>query len=346
MAKWLDVDGTQGEGGGQILRTSLALSLVTGTPFRLHGVRAGRAKPGLLRQHLTAIRAAAAVGDAEVEGDAIGSKEVSFRPRGLRGGDHRFAVGTAGSATLVFQTVLPALLAAPEPSSLVLEGGTHNSAAPPYDFLEKVHLPLLRRMGARVGTHLERRGYYPAGGGRFTARVEPAGPLRPLDLPARGEIARRTARVCLANLDGAIGSRETGMLRKLLPADLWTFHAEVETDGRGPGNVVLLEVEAEHVTEVFAAFGSLGVRAEQVAQSAVEEYRAWLAADVPVGAHLADQLLIPLAMAGGGSFRTLPPTRHTLTNRDVVGLFLPDRPIEIEVAGSAATISVRARAAA
>jgi len=141
------IDGSKGEGGGQVLRTSLALSLVTGTPFTMTNVRAGRARPGLLRQHLTALKAAEAVGAAEVSGAALGSKEVTFRPRALAAGNYHFAVGTAGSATLVLQTVLPALLMAPTPSTLVLEGGTHNPTAPPFDFLKKAYLPLLRRMG-------------------------------------------------------------------------------------------------------------------------------------------------------------------------------------------------------
>jgi RNA 3'-terminal phosphate cyclase (ATP) len=342
VAKVLDIDGSQGEGGGQVLRTSLTLSLTTGTPFRIHGVRAGREKPGLLRQHLTALQAAQAVGDAEVEGAQIGSREVAFRPRALRGGEHRFAVGGAGSATLVFQTVFPALLHAKEKSALVLEGGTHNPWAPPFDFLERSYLPLVRRMGARVETALDRRGYYPAGGGRSTATVHPNGALLPLDLPSRGAIRRRRAVVVLANLDPRIGEREAETLRSLLPADVWPPVEVVhERDGRGPGNVVLLEVEAEHVTEVFVAFGEKEVRAETVARTAVDEYRAWLAADVPVGPHLADQILLPLALSGSGSFRTLPPTRHTRTNCDVIRRFLPHVAIDAEEDPTTATLRVR-----
>jgi RNA 3'-terminal phosphate cyclase (ATP) len=335
----LDIDGSMGEGGGQILRTSLALSLVTGRAFRLRNVRARREKPGLRRQHLAALRAAAEVGEAEVSGDEVDSREVSFRPTVLRGGRRRFAVGTAGSATLVFQTVLPALLVAKEPSDLSLEGGTHNPWAPPYDFLEKAFLPLLRRMGARVETRLEIRGYEPAGGGLFSATIEPA-PLRPLVLERRGDVRRRRARVVLANLASHIADREMQVLERALPADLWTFEREVEGDRRGPGNVVILEVEAEHVTEVFTAFGRLGVPAEAVARTALEEMGPWLASDVPVGPHLADQLLLPLALAGSGSFRTLPPTRHALTNRDVISLFLPGSTPAIEVHDGWARVSL------
>jgi RNA 3'-terminal phosphate cyclase (ATP) len=324
MASLIELDGSQGEGGGQILRTALSLSLVTGRPFRIQHVRAGRERPGLLRQHLAAIRAAASVGRADVTGDAIGSSEVAFAPKALVGGEHRAAVGGAGSATLVFQTILPALLLAKEPSSVILEGGTHNPSAPPYDFLERSFLPVLRRIGARVETRLERRGYYPAGGGRFTARIEPRAEPVPLDLSARGEIRARRARVLLANLDPHIASREESRLRKLLPADLWTFDRENESDGRGPGNAILLEVESERSSEIFTGFGRYSASAERVAEEAVEEMREWLAADVPVGSHLADQLLLPLALFAGGTFRTLRPTRHAKTNADVIARFLPD----------------------
>ncbi|HEX8697393.1 MAG TPA: RNA 3'-terminal phosphate cyclase, partial [Myxococcaceae bacterium] len=184
------IDGSKGEGGGQVLRTSLALSLVTGTPFQMVNVRAGRAKPGLLRQHLTALKAAAEVGAAEVTGAELGSRELTFKPRALSPGNYFFAVGTAGSATLVLQTVLPALMVASGPSTLMLEGGTHNPAAPPFDFLKKAYLPLVRRMGPEVEAVLDRPGFFPAGGGKFRVDVKPA-PLKPLHLMERGRVLRR-----------------------------------------------------------------------------------------------------------------------------------------------------------
>src|SRR5262249_21779317 len=148
----ITIDGSFGEGGGQILRTSLALSLVTGQPFHIEKIRAGRKQPGLLRQHLTAVKAAAQISQAQVEGEKIGSTQLTFAPGSLMAGEYAFAVGTAGSATLVLQTILPALLRANAPSRLTLEGGTHNPFAPPFNFLTKAFLPLIRRMGARVET--------------------------------------------------------------------------------------------------------------------------------------------------------------------------------------------------
>src|SRR5262245_8861795 len=164
----LIIDGSFGEGGGQILRTALGLSLVTGVPFRIEKIRAGRQKPGLMRQHLTAVNAAAQVGQAEVIGASVGSQELTFTPGKISPGDYTFAVGTAGSATLVLQTVLPALLTAAQPSFLTLEGGTHNPHAPPFDFLARAFLPLIGRMGPSVTATLIRPGFYPAGGGQFT----------------------------------------------------------------------------------------------------------------------------------------------------------------------------------
>src|SRR6185369_8211050 len=172
--KMIALDGSQGEGGGQILRSALALSLVTGTPFRIDNIRARRARPGLMRQHLTAVEAAAAVGAARTSGAALGSRSLTFAPTTVKAGEHTFSVGTAGSATLVLQTVLPSLLTADRPSSLVLEGGTHNPSSPPFDFLAKAFLPIVAGMGAQVEATLERPGFYPAGGGRFRVTVAPA----------------------------------------------------------------------------------------------------------------------------------------------------------------------------
>src|SRR5277367_281638 len=170
----ITIDGSAGEGGGQILRSALALSLCSGTPVRITAIRAGRARPGLMRQHLTALRAAVLVGLADVSGDEIGAREVVFQPRGAEPGAYAFNVGSAGSTTLVLQTVLPALLAASGPSQILLEGGTHNPMAPPFEFLDRAFLPLIARMGPRVTATLEARGFYPAGGGRLRVSVEPA----------------------------------------------------------------------------------------------------------------------------------------------------------------------------
>ena len=335
----ISIDGSHNEGGGQILRTALSLSLCTRTPFRIENIRAGRKQPGLQRQHLAAVRAAAEVGKADVSGDALGSQQLTFVPKDIAPGEYKFSVGTAGSTTLVLQTVLPALMLASNPSSLTLEGGTHNTAAPPYDFLAKTFVPTLKRMGAEVDMKLLTYGFYPAGGGIMKVTIQAPSRLGRLELTSRGNPGERTARVLIANLPRHIAERELAVIAERLswpPASL-----KIETvSSRGPGNVVLIEVESEHITEVFTGFGERGVHAEIVAEKVVQEARRYLASEAAVGEHLADQLLAPMALAKGGVFTTFPPSRHMQTNIDTIRQFLsteirvhsePDRICTVEI---------------
>jgi RNA 3'-terminal phosphate cyclase (ATP) len=318
----LTIDGSSGEGGGQILRTALALATVTGKPFQIEKIRAGRPKPGLLRQHLTAVNAAAEISGAAVSGVELGSGALTFTPGQVRAGEFAFAVGTAGSATLVLQTVLPALLTAPAPSRLVLDGGTHNPTAPPFDFLTKSFLPLINRMGPTVTAELERPGFYPAGGGRFTVSIAPVPRVLPLDLVERGAIRDLRARAIVANLPRSIGEREVKVIGKLLSLAPKSLVVEEVRRAHGVGNVAMVEVETDHHTEVFTGFGEVAVRAEAVATKVAQEARAYIASGVPVSRYLADQLLIPIALADAGRFRTGPLSRHTTTNIEVVRQFL------------------------
>jgi RNA 3'-terminal phosphate cyclase (ATP) len=321
----IHIDGSVGEGGGQILRSALALSMVTGKPFRIEKIRAGREKPGLLRQHLTAVNAAAAICSAHVEGAAISSRELSFTPGEINAGDYSFAVGSAGSTTLVLQTVLPALLCAGAPSSLTLEGGTHNPHAPPLDFLERAFVPLIARMGPSVDVAMERAGFFPAGGGRFFVNISPAPKLSPLHIRERGEIKRKLAKAVIAALPGDIAKRELARIEKVMG---WTgdeLQIRQLPDEWGPGNVLTLEIESEHVIDVFTGFGMKGVTAEAVAEHAMQDARRYIAADVPVGECLADQLMLPMALAGESSFVTSELTRHSTTNIEVIRMFLPVR---------------------
>ena len=315
------IDGSFGEGGGQILRTSLALSLVTGKPFSIHNIRAGRKKPGLMRQHLTAVNAAAEIGQAAIEGNRIGSQAFTFEPEMIRPGNFHFAIGSAGSCTLVFQTILPALIIAGGPSEIILEGGTHNPFAPPFDFLEKAFLPVINRMGPEVDAVLEKPGFYPAGGGRFKVSINPAG-LHRFDLLERGNIINKTARAFVANLPVNIANRELEVIREKLEWDRELLKAVEVENSQGPGNILTVEVESDNITEVFTGFGEKGISAEKVAKRAVKSVREYLDFNVPVGRYLADQLLIPMALAGGGKFRTLSPTRHTKTNIEIIKKFL------------------------
>jgi RNA 3'-terminal phosphate cyclase (ATP) len=318
----ITIDGSYGEGGGQILRTSLALSLVTGHPFKIVNIRSGRKKPGLLRQHLTAVNAATEVGAAVVKGNEMGSGELTFEPKAIRPGEYHFAIGTAGSATLVLQTVLPALITADGPTKLVLEGGTHNPYAPPFDFLVKSFLPVLSKMGPTVTAILDRPGFYPAGGGRFTVEIDPVKSLSRIDLMDRGKIVRQEGVAIVSQLPRKIGDRELAVLKEKLSWEDEALKVEEVRNPRGPGNILMVIVESEHVTEVFTGFGERGVVAEHVAGSVIKPVREYIASGVPVGRYLADQLMIPMALAGGGEFMSLPLSRHSTTNIEVLKKFM------------------------
>jgi RNA 3'-terminal phosphate cyclase (ATP) len=312
------VDGARGEGGGQVLRTALAISLLTGEPVTVENIRAGRKRPGMMRQHLTAVRLAADVGNASVEGAEPGSQELVFRPRAVQGGDYTASVGTAGSATLVLQTVLPALLTAPSRSTLVLEGGTHNPLAPPFDFLALAFLPIVNRMGPRVEADLQRPGYAPAGGGRMRVTVEPVSRLSRIELLERGNLQRYSARAVVAGLSPEIAKRELAVLERRLGWTEDVLKVMQRPDAEGPGNVLVATLESSLVTEVVTGFGEKGRSAESVAEQVATEVQAYLEANVPVGSHLADQLLILLALTGSGVFRTLELSSHARTQLELL----------------------------
>jgi len=322
MGDFLELDGSEGEGGGQVLRAALSLSMRTGRPFNIVNIRAKRKTPGLMRQHLAAVQAAAAICHAVVEGEQAGSQTLSFVPSKIQGGEYRFTIGTAGSCTLVFQTILPALLKADSASRIVLRGGTHNPLSPPFHFLERAFLPLLRRMGAEVSLQLNRHGFYPAGGGEFTAQIQPAA-LQPLHLEQRGGRLNAYGESLVAALPIHIARRELEVVRKRMGWSEEQLLLRGLSNDQGPGNALLLTLEHEAVTEVFTGFGEKGVTAEAVAEKTVEATRRYLASGAAVGPHLADQLLLPLALAGGGSFTTLAVSQHTLTNAAVIRRFLP-----------------------
>jgi RNA 3'-terminal phosphate cyclase (ATP) len=319
--KMIDIEGSQGEGGGQILRSSLSLAICTQQPFRIANIRANRDKPGLMRQHLTAVKAAAEICDATVIGAELGSRELTFRPGKLSAGAYSFAIGTAGSCTLVLQTVLPPLLTASAPSTVRITGGTHNKSSPPFDFLQRAFLPLLGRMGANVAIELVAPGFYPRGGGEIRVTVTPAARLSPIEIHRRGERVRAYAEAYVAALPIHIGQRELEVIGERLGWPAEQLFLRGLSNDVGPGNVVTITLEHEHVTEVITGFGERGVRAETVATSAADEARDYLTATAPVGEHLADQLLLPMVLAGGGSFITTTVSQHVRSNAIVLEKF-------------------------
>ena len=316
----IEIDGSEGEGGGQVVRNALALALVTGQPFRIANIRGGRDKPGLMRQHLTAVEAACAIGRAECDGVAVGSSEIVFRPGNVRSGEYHFAVGTAGSTGLVLQTILMPLLLADGPSRLVLEGGTHNMMAPPFDFIERVFLPILNRMGPRVEARLVRHGFYPRGGGRIEVDIAPA-PLTPIECVERGGLRRVSATALIAGLPFDIADRELKTARKLLDWPEEAFAVRRLPEEAGPGNALLLEAEFEEAAEIVTGFGRLGLSAESLAKTAAHRMAGYLASSAFAGPYLADQLLLPFAFAGGGAFTTVKPSQHARTAADIIALF-------------------------
>ena len=318
----INLDGSQGEGGGQILRTSLALSICLGKPFKLEKIRANRRRPGLMRQHLTALNAAAKISNAHVQGGELNSQQLLFCPGEVQPGEYHFVIGTAGSATLVLQTILLPLLFAKGASKITIEGGTHNPLAPPYDFFQYAYLPLLEKMEAKITSTLVRPGYFPVGGGRIEVEVAPTNKLKPLCLIERGEIVEKKIQVSISKLPFHIVERELRILKQKLNWPDNCYETKEITNAHGPGNVISIIVKYENVCSVFTGFGERGVKAEVVADKVAGEALRHIASGVPVQAYLADQLLLPLALARKNEYITATPSRHTTTNIDVIKHFI------------------------
>jgi RNA 3'-terminal phosphate cyclase (ATP) len=241
----------------------------------------------------------------------------------VRSGSYHFAVGTAGSGTLVFQTILPALMTAAGRSEVTIEGGTHNMQAPPLDFLEKAFLPVVNRLGPKIEIRLEKYGFYPAGGGRFTATIEPCERLSTIQLLERGEIERRNAVAIVANLPRGIAQREINTITNLLSWDGECTQIVETRNSVGPGNIVLVELTSSNVTEMFCGFGRIGASAESVASEAADAARSYLVSGAIAGEHLTDQLLLPFALAGRGAFTAEKLNLHSRTNMEIIRRFLP-----------------------
>lgn len=340
----VELDGAAGEGGGQVLRTSLALAMVTGRPLKIRRIRAGRSKPGLMRQHLVCVQAAVEVCGGSAVGAELGSQDLEFMPGPVRAGEYVFRVGTAGSCTLVLQTVLPALMLATGPSTVTLSGGTHNPLAPPFHFLERSFAALVRKLGVGLELELQRMGFFPAGGGEFRARVQPAAKLLPFDVTARGALVEEYAECLAPALPGRVAARELHAVGEALGWTREQLRLPVVRQNEGPGNALMLTLRHEHVTEVVTAFGEKGVSAERVADLALREVRAYRAGEGALGPHLADQWMLPLALAvlqsgRPASFTCTELTGHGSTNMETIAAFLPVR-FETETVDSACKVTV------
>jgi RNA 3'-terminal phosphate cyclase (ATP) len=328
------IDGSYGEGGGQVLRTSLALSAITGRPIRMENIRAGRRKPGLMPQHLTGVRAAARICNAQVKGAKLNSLELTFAPQSApQAGKYTFDVaqvakgGSAGSVSLIFQTVLLPLTLVEGTSRLTLRGGTHVAWSPPYDYLKRVYLPTLARMGVQAKVNIRKWGWYPIGGGEVEATVQGLGKgsLAPIDLRQRDELLRVRGLSASSNLPKHIRVRQEGAALQALRSNGLNARIDViDAPSKGKGTAVFLWAESEHAPAGFTALGELGKPAEQVAEEAAQDLLEFLQADGALERHLADQVVLPMALASGrSSFTTAAVTRHLLTNVWVVNQFFP-----------------------
>jgi RNA 3'-terminal phosphate cyclase (ATP) len=308
----LTLDGSHGEGGGQLLRTALGLAVALRRPVAIHHIRARRPRPGLQPQHLGVVRALAAVSDAVVAGDALDSTGITFTPGALRGGRHRFDIGaergSAGSVSLLFQAVLLPLLLAREPSELTIVGGTHVPWSPTVHYLREVFLPLLGRLGIAADLGLERWGWYPRGGGQVRAVVEPGAAWSGLAWPDRGADPRISGLSAVSRLPVRIAERQrTRALERLAERGLAARIDVAEDAGAlGPGTLIFLAASGERVSGGFSALGRRGVRAEAVADEAVQALLAYLDSGASVDGHLADQLVPFLALARTPSVYTCP----------------------------------------
>ena len=337
MKDFVTIDGSMGEGGGQVLRTSLSLSAITGTEIELVKIRAGREKPGLKRQHLTCVKAVAEICGAKVSEAAVGSMELEFKPGPIKGGDYRFDIGTAGSVTLVAQTVIPVLLKADKPSTVTITGGTHVPFAPIWEFFAETYLPELRRMGVKIESELVQPGFYPAAGGVVKLRVWPFDVTKKIgrfDLRGLGEYRGGKVVGVVSALPEAIADAEVGIVGKQL-ADLNVTREIRTVEAFGPGNYCYVQLDYERCSVVFSSVGTYDKSRKSVANEVVRSVRDFLKAGKACEKHLADQLLLPLNLLVGGcvfydpgrnsrinwSIDVQKETKHYLTNLDVIGAF-------------------------
>jgi RNA 3'-terminal phosphate cyclase (ATP) len=329
---YITVDGSMGEGGGQVLRASLALSMALGKPFQMTHIRARRPKPGLKRQHLTCVSAAKTICNAVVTGDEINSTEISFIPEAVLGGDYTFRIGTGGSVTMVLQAIVPPLLVADAPSRLTVVGGTHVPYAPPFEFIQQTLFPQIARLGPRISAGLEKIGYMDVGGGSVRVEISPVPRLVPFQAEGRGDFIGAAATIYGHHLPEGITEREAHILLSEqytalgLSRDNLRFEDGSDEAGKairpaGGGNAVLVTLHHKNAVSVFGEIGWRGRTAEIVARQACKRALEFLNSDAPSELHLADQLLVPMALAGGGSFVTKGVSSHTKTCLSVVELF-------------------------
>jgi RNA 3'-terminal phosphate cyclase (ATP) len=320
----VQIDGSFGEGGGQILRSSLALSVLTGRPFRLRNIRARRSKPGLQPQHLMSVEAAAAIGSATLRGAKIGSTTLDFEPGSVKGGKYSFKIGTAGATGLVLHTVYLPLATADIPSTVTIAGGTHVPHSPCFHFLDRSWRAYMHLLGLNLSVRMERAGFYPRGGGLIHAQIERCGPLHRFNLDALKPVRHVRVLSGVAGLPEHIQRRQADRAAKRLAERGLDVEIQMESWPGGPGTMLGVELATEPAPTFFFGLGERGKPAERVADEAVAQAEAFLDRDPPgIDEHSADQLLLPLALSPESSrFRTVCISSHLLTNAAVIQQFL------------------------
>jgi len=332
----IKIDGSHGEGGGQILRSTLTLSAVLGRPVEIFNIRVGRKKPGLQPQHLTGVRAVAKICNGKLEGDELLSQRIIFTPGKIRSGDYEFDVmkikSSAGSTGMIFQQIAPVLAFGKGPSNVILKGGTHTEMAPPIDYLQEVFLPTVAKMGFQANLDVERWGWFPIGQGIVKATMDPVkDKLKTIELNKRGKLKRIFGVSLVSRLPLLIAERERDHALSILRGNR-EVHSQVsepqieikEVPSLGTGNAFFLAAEFENSIAGFSSLGKIGKRAEKVAEEAVSEFIKFYKSDACIEKHLADQLILYMALAEGGSSFTVPEiSSHILTNIWVMEQFLP-----------------------
>lgn len=332
----IKIDGSHGEGGGQILRTAQALSCITGKDFEIYDIRMGREKPGLQPQHLTGVRAAQVISKADVDDAKLGSQRLRFTPSEVRGSEYQFDVseikGSAGSTTLVLQAILPPLSMAKAGSKVTVKGGTHVEWSPTFHYMRNVLLPLLGKIGIKSNLEIEKWGWYPIGGGKISLSVEPVKKMSPINIRERGRLKNLSGVSAVSNLPISIAERQRDHGNWLLKAAGLTANMEVlDAPSTGKGSFYFILAEFENIRVGFSALGAQGKRAEGVAEEAVRQFLEFSNSEGALDPYLADQIIPYLSICDAPStFTTSRVTRHLLTNAWVTEKFLP---VEITING-------------
>jgi RNA 3'-terminal phosphate cyclase (ATP) len=323
----IEIDGSFGEGGGQILRTSLSLSCLFEKPFRIFNIRKGRKKPGLMPQHLTCVKAMQMLSDAEVTGDNIGSLELIFKPRLVRGGEFFFDIGTAGSISLVLQTMIPSLIFSKDKARIILKGGTHVPFSPTFDYISNIFVPILKRVGIDIRIKIESYGFYPKGGGKVIAETFPAENIKPIKIKERGNILKISGYSGVGNLPLSIAERQKSAVLKKIHSDMEGLTCPVEIEvldvpAFGQGTFTYLHSESENSTAGFTALGQRGKSAEIVGKETASKFIEYYSTNAALDKYLADQIVLYLSMPKEESeFTVSCITQHLITNLWAIGIF-------------------------